>query len=96
MANIKPKEESSGGFKWLVLGIHHCIFDADDGRVLGHIITDATNARPLPVRAYVDGKEIGLYINADFAKRAVEETVSAIRRGVYANAGKFSALETSQ
>lgn len=83
----------SGGFKWIELGIHQVVFDEEDGRVLGHIITDAPSARKMPVRAYVDDKQIGLYVNADFARRAVEEVMSAVRRSAGSNSGRAQQQE---
>lgn len=84
----------SGGFKWIELGIHQVIFNEEDGKVLAHITNDAPNARKSPVHAYIDGKPIGAYINADFARRAVEEAMSISRQNAGMHAGKLSPSPT--
>ena len=78
----------SGGYKWIELGIHHVVHD-DAGKILGHIIVDAQGARKCPIVAYVDGKQIGTYISAAFAREAVEEAMNTSRQNAGSNAGKI-------
>jgi len=78
----------SGGFKWLSLGRHEVIHD-EAGRVLAHILKDASTAPPCPIIAVVGAKEIGRYISAETARAAVEDYMSESRRTTNFNAGKL-------
>jgi len=50
-----------------------------------HIITDAPQARKMPVRAYIDNKEIGIYLSATHARAAVEDAMADRRRTFLSN-----------
>lgn len=77
----------SGGFRWLELGIHQVVAN-EDGRILCHIIVDS-HARKSPIQAYVDGKMIGMYIDAKSARAACEEAISTKVSLSLMNAGRI-------
>ena len=73
----------SGGFKWLEVGLHHVIADEEDGRIIAHILINNPKQpnQPIhPVKAYVDGKEIGVYLNEKYAREAVEDFIADTHR----------------
>ena len=69
----------SGGFKWIECGDWQVIID-EAGRILAHVVVGFANQPKRMVAAFVQEKPIGNYLNADFARAAVEEEMSARRR----------------
>lgn len=67
-------------FKWIELGLHHCVSN-ECGKVIGYIVVDPPNARKCPVSAYLGNKQLGLYIDAQSAKAAVEQAIENQRTG---------------
>lgn len=70
----------SGGFTWKQIGVHYVIAEPDTGRVLAHVIGSPKNAQDMPLRAYVSGKEVGMYVDLKSAQYAVEEVMADRRR----------------
>lgn len=70
-------------FKWLQCGGHECICD-DRGKIIGYVVPGFKHQPIGPVPAHADGKSLGIYINVDAAKIAVEDFLSTKRENLYA------------
>ena len=77
----------SGGFKWLELGAHQVVAD-EQGRILAYIVIGVPTQPLAPVPAFIGDKKIGIYLNDKFARAAVEDAMSAVRRTAHLDSGK--------
>ena len=77
----------SGGFKWLECGDWQVIID-EEGLILAYIVVGFANQPKRAVAAFIKSAKVGDYLNADFARAAVEQIMSDKRRVSQFDAGK--------
>lgn len=82
----------SGGFKWLKCGDWEVVID-EEGLILAYVVIGFETQPKRAVSAFIKSAKVGDYINADFARAAVEQIMSDKRRMVQFDAGKVLPMD---
>lgn len=77
----------SGGFKWIECGDWQVVID-EEGLVLAYVVVGFANQPKRSVAAFIKMTKIGDYLNADFARAAIEQIMSDKRRVTQFDAAK--------